>query len=519
MQVDRVSDSGVADSGFLSDRLHGLLRSPTFTIKSKHILYHLAGKDTEVRLIVSGLQLITDPIYGGLRIQLHGGDTPAWHVQDVSKWIGFRAYIELVDNGPGYVRADRILFSDGGPPEEPHTKTVGFVARTRLTEADLSELDAIDARRAQIEAEIPQPVQALAMAEGTGENDRVHIRGSYKTLGEEAPRKFLEALGGLSVPPAEGSGRLELARRMVNPALDPLVPRVIVNRVWLHHFGEGIVRTPDDFGVMGQRPTHPELLDWLAAEFTDRGRGNREEGRGQPVDGGSHTIQNPKSKIQNPWSLKSLHRLMVLSSTYRISSRIDPKSEAADPTNRLLHRMPVRRLEAEAIRDSILAVSGRLDPKMYGPSVMPYLSPYMEGRGRPSASGPLDGDGRRTIYINIRRNFIPLFLLAFDYPTPFTCIGRRSVSNVPAQALAMMNNPFVQQQAEVWAKRVLADPATSTEQRVTGMYLEAFGRPPDASELAEAKAFLAQQPAAPPVQIWTDLCHALFNVKEFLFIR
>jgi hypothetical protein len=182
--------------------------------------------------------------------------------------------------------------------------------------------------------------------------------------------------------------------------------------------------------------------------------------------------------------------------------------------------MPVRRLEAEAIRDSILAVSGRLDPKMYGPSVMPYLSPYMEGRGRPSTSGPLDGDGRRTIYINVRRNFIPLFLLAFDYPTPFTCIGRRSVSNVPAQALAMMNNPFVQQQSDVWARKVVADPGKSTEQRLNEMYLSAFGRPPDSSELADAKAFLEQQPAtAPTVQSWTDLCHALFNLKEFLFIR
>jgi len=330
------------------------------------------------------------------------------------------------------------------------------------------------------------------MAEGTGENDRVHIRGSYKTLGEEAPRKFLEALGDLSVPPTEGSGRLELARRMVTPSFDPLLPRVIVNRVWLHHFGEGIVRTPDDFGVMGQRPSHPELLDWLASEFTST----------------------------NHWSLKSLHRLMVLSSSYRMSSKTESKSEAVDPTDRLLHRMPVRRLEAEAIRDSILVVSGRLDPKMYGPSVMPYLSPYMEGRGRPSTSGSLDGDGRRTIYINIRRNFIPLFLLAFDYPTPFTCIGRRSVSNVPAQALAMMNNPFVQQQSEVWAKRILADSAASAEQRVTAMYEEAFGRQPDASEMAAAKAFLAQQPAATsPLQTWTDFCHALFNVKEFLFIR
>jgi len=217
--------------------------------------------------------------------------------------------------------------------------------------------------------------------------------------------------------------------------------------------------------------------------------------------------------------LKALHRLMVLSSTYRMSTRIDPKAEHSDPTNRLLHRMPVRRLEAEAIRDAVLAVSGRLDPSLYGPSVLPYLSPYMEGRGKPTTSGPLDGDGRRSIYINVRRNFLPLFFLAFDYPTPFTCIGRRAVSNVPAQALAMMNNPFIQQQSEVWARHVLADPYASIEQRITQMYETAFARPPDAAEIAAARSFLFEQPGGPAVvRSWTDLGHVLFNVKEFIFV-
>jgi hypothetical protein len=142
---------------------------------------------------------------------------------------------------------------------------------------------------------------------------------------------------------------------------------------------------------MGQPPTHPELLDWLAAEFIRRG-----------------------------WSVKQMHRLMLLSSTYRMSSRADGRAAQRDPRNRLLHRMPVRRLEAEAVRDAILAVSGRLDRRMFGPGVTPYLTPFMQGRGRPREAGPLDGNGRRGIYLDVRRNFLTPMFLAFDYPIPFT---------------------------------------------------------------------------------------------------
>jgi hypothetical protein len=146
----------------------------------------------------------------------------------------------------------------------------------------------------------------------------------------------------------------------------------------------------------------------------------------------------------------------------------------------------------------------------------------MAGRGRPTESGPLDGAGRRSIYLNVRRNFLTPMFLAFDYPIPFTTMGRRSVSNVPAQALALMNNPFVVQQAEKWARRVLADEGKNARQRVADLYVTAFGRPPDDNELAEAMAFL-QNPAAPPerasLEAWRDLCHVLFNVKEFIFIN
>src|SRR5205823_7652560 len=175
---------------------------------------------------------------------------------------------------------------------------------------------------------------------------------------------------------------------------------------------------------------------------------------------------------------KKMHRLMVTSSAYRMSSRGDERAEKADPQNKLLHRMPVRRLEAEAVRDAMLAVSGRLDRTMYGPGVPPYLTPFMVGRGRPGTSGPLDGGGRRSVYLNVRRNFLNPMFLAFDYPVPFTTMGRRSTSNVPAQALTLLNNPFVVQEAQLWAKRVLAEPDRTPDQRVVGMYLSAFGREP-----------------------------------------
>ena len=184
--------------------------------------------------------------------------------------------------------------------------------------------------------------------------------------------------------------------------------------------------------------------------------------------------------------------------------------------------MPVRRLEAEAIRDAVLSVSGRLNESMYGPSVFLNLTEYMEGRGRPQ-SGPLDGDGRRSVYLGVRRNFLSPLFLAFDYPIPFNTIGRRTVSNVPAQALALMNNPFILQQAELWAKQVLSEPATSQTERISKLYEAAFGRLPTPSESSDALAFVQSQPGAPgtseELKQWSDLCHVLINVKEFIFVK
>jgi hypothetical protein len=192
-----------------------------------------------------------------------------------------------------------------------------------------------------------------------------------------------------------------------------------------------------------------------------------------------------------------------------------------------LHRQNLKRLEGEAIRDAILAVSGRLDQSMFGPSVPIHLTPFMQGRGRPKDSGPLDGNGRRTIYIAVRRNFISPMMLAFDTPLPFTTIGRRNQSNVPAQALILMNDPFVAEQARQWAHQLIADARISPEQRIRQMYLVAFTREPSPAELLAAKQFLREQGAEyrqknepdPDERVWADLAHVLFNSKEFIFVE
>jgi hypothetical protein len=254
----------------------------------------------------------------------------------------------------------------------------------------------------------------------------------------------------------------------------------------------------DNFGVLGEEPSHPELLDHLANRFMHDG-----------------------------WSIKRLIRDIMLSSTYQMSSAAtDAAAEQRDPANVLLHRANARRLPAESIRDQMLAISGRLDQTIFGPPVDVFLTPFMEGRGRPE-SGPLDGAGRRSIYLAVRRNFLSPMLLAFDMPTPFSAMGRRNVSNVPAQALTLMNDPFVLQQADLWAKRALSYDAQSPEQRVSRMFEAAYARPPTQKELAQAMKFLRQQADAMGIaesdandqRLWAAMAHAMMNTKEFIFLQ
>jgi hypothetical protein len=311
-----------------------------------------------------------------------------------------------------------------------------------------------------------------------------------------APRRLPEAFGFPAITPVDTSGRAELAGQMIDPA-NPLVARVMVNRVWHHLFGRGLVATVDNFGVLGERPSHPELLDHLTWQFV------HEDG----------------------WSLKRLMRRLVLTRTFAQSSRgADERAAVVDPANLWWHRMPVRRLEGEAIRDALLVVAGRLNPVVGGASVPVHLTEFIVGRGRPETSGPLDGGGRRSLYLAARRNFLPTMMLAFDLPTPFSTVGRRNVTNVPAQSLVMMNDPLVAELAGAWAARLFRElPGAGVDERVVWLFETGLGRPPEAEEaqaVAESLAALQELHAgAAEDRIWGELCHALVTANDFIYLQ
>ncbi len=330
---------------------------------------------------------------------------------------------------------------------------------------------------------------APAMWDGAGEDDRILIRGNPRTPGEFAARGLPLALMEKREPISQGSGRLQLAEDVLDPA-NPLTARVMANRIWGLLMGRGIVASPDNFGVLGQPPSHPELLDYLAL------------------------------RLRDDWSLKRLIREVVLSRTYQQSTHAQPAAQQIDPANLLWHHYPLKRLPAESIRDALLLLSGRWDSAMYGPSVPVHLTAFMQGRGRPG-SGPIDGLGRRSVYTSVRRNFLSPMMLAFDFPQPTSTIGRRTISNVPAQALILLNDPLVLQQCRLWAERMLREtPEANLRQRVDWLYHAAFARDATEQEHQASAAFLLPrlaEPASP--QVWSEFCHVLVNLKEFIYLR
>ncbi|MCC6291081.1 MAG: PSD1 domain-containing protein [Bryobacterales bacterium] len=377
-----------------------------------------------------------------------GGKGWEWVTVRMTKEIGRICYFEIVDRArDGYLQVDRIVLSgdEKAPP-------LGATAEG-APEAPVPAQPSLP----------PSTFAMIAMDEDPGDT-RVHIRGSHKNLGEIAPRRFLRVIAGEDQTPVEPgrSGRLALAEWMASER-NPLTARVMVNRIWAHHFGKGLVPTPDNFGMTGERPSNPAMLDWLAARFVESG-----------------------------WSVKAVHREIVLSPQYRAAN------------------LPVRRLEAEAIRDALLAVSGSLDPAMYGRSVPPYISKYQDGRGKPK-TGPLDGANRRSLYIEVRRNFLTPMFLAFDYPLPVSTTGARGASTVPSQALMMMNNEFVLLCAGRWAQRLERE-EPDEQARVRRMFEEAFARPAEDWEVREVAAFARERG-------WKEAAHTLFNSAEFLYVQ
>lgn len=346
------------------------------------------------------------------------------------------------------------------------------------------------------EAGLAEPTVVAGMGDfDPGADHPIFLAGSAVSPGPVAPRHFLTLMPAkLKAVGPQGSGRRELAEAMAS-AENPLTARVMVNRIWHHVFGRGIVTSTDDFGRNGAAPSHPELLDYLAGEFVGEG-----------------------------WSVKGMVRRLVTSAAFRQGSSAEAAARAKDPGNALLHHYPVRRLEAEAVRDTLLAVSGRLDGTLYGPSVQPHRGEPQEHRRL--FQGPLDGNGRRSIYVKITRMEGPRFLEIFDFPSPLQTRGNRDVTNVPPQALAMLNDPFVLDQARVWARALTARQDDAVDARIGRMFLTGLGRPATEAERGAwrslALEFAGRHGAADVLgseAVWTDVAHTLYNLKEFLYLR
>ncbi len=348
---------------------------------------------------------------------------------------------------------------------------------------------------------------------------KVHQRGSVTSLGEEVAPAGLASIQGLDPsfglkPDAIESHRRVRLANWITDARNPLFARVMANRVWHHHFGAGLVETPNDLGFHSGRPSHPELLEWLASDFgfwiADFGLKNEQDSSSSSFSGSS---SNPKSKIQNPkFSLKRLHRLLVTSATYRQASTFNESAAQVDAGNRLLWRMNPHRLEAESVRDAMLSVAGELNDELGGKGYSDVNSYFFKGT---QFYDPIDPTGfpnqRRTIYRMSARGGRSPFLDTFDCPDPSTTTPKRSSTVTPLQALSLMNHSFVLRMADQFASHLKTSVGESPEQQVRAAYRQLYGRTPEADEVVLSVEFVKRRglPA---------FCRALWNSSEFLFV-
>ena len=533
----------------LTSKQNGVFTSPRFKVTTDNISVRALGDNSFARLVVENYVIGNGGLYPSTGLTTN---EMKWSRLDTAYRKGANAYLEFLtaDDSPtgsrsgaegrAYFGAAEVVFHNGPDvPKETMVPAAYFMAgqttpqsaeilaklygerlktaivhwmdgsltdeeesfldyfvRHDLLPTSLQHLPALRTAVATyrgLEAEIPVPRRAPGVHEAAGFDQSVFVRGQITQLGKTVPRRFLEAFGGKAFQTTL-SGRKELANVVASPK-NPLTARVMVNRIWHHVFGRGLVTTVDNFGRLGEKPSHPELLDYLANRF-----------------------------IQKGWSIKETIRFLVMSRAFQQTAVSSISAQKRDPANVLLSHARVRRLDAEAIRDSVLAVSGQLDLSMYGPGVDVYYVGKTEGGG---PKGPLDGQRRRSLYQRIRRNASNPFLEAFDAPKPTSTRGKRDTTNVPAQSLTMLNDPFVIDQSKKWAQKLIAEGRT-VDERIRQMFTTAFGRNAKAEEVIMAKQYLHELATEHAVQIdfldkselvWQDFAQALFCLKEFIYVN
>ena len=521
--IQRAAGGGMV-AGHVSARLDGTVRSEDFVTDGGPIKIWVKGRSATVSLVIRNYELVGHgPTTAPLRKRVNSDQ---WQLIQfpTSLWKDEVAFIQIQHQGESKrlrgAGAGEVAISDEawvavateipdwgkvwsgansieemvaslleGPKDGAGAEVLGALFSSGLLAADLADPQLKKALGSlkKVRDLIEKPVYVRSLVEGTNMNEPVYIRGNHKRPSdEENPRRFLAGLSGEAFT-GRGSGRREWAEQLLNPG-NPLTARVRVNRIWSRVFGKGIVASVDDFGKMGEKPSHPELLDFLANDF-----------------------------VKEKWSIKAMIRKMLLSSTFRMSSIPGAEAAELDPGNVFLQRMPVRRMSAESIRDHILAASGDLKRDLFGPSVPAYIKDQPNSRAKPR-EGPLGGNGRRSIYLASQRNYLPSFLRTFDAPNSTEPVGRRNVTNVPAQSLALLNHPLVHQQAKVWGERIVKR-EESDQEKLRHLHRVAFSREATKEEIEWGLSALGKLGAAAnPQEAWISLCHIIINRKEFIYV-
>ncbi|MCF7788269.1 MAG: DUF1553 domain-containing protein [Prosthecobacter sp.] len=470
-----VTETGVRihPSGYFSDLTSTKDRAVLFSSRFKNpggtLWFRIAGNGgVKAKYVVQNYPR-TGTIHKAYILKDTKDEELGWHSLDLAFWKGDEIFLQLVTaadmpaeftNGPSWFGiTDAVITQDQTPPPKPATSAAGpnelitAWQHNTLTDAQAEALNALVQsgklatqsaaallkRYREIEAKLPAPTRVPGVIEADAKDAPLFVRGDHKQPSDLVPRRFLDALDPTPFN-TQGSGRLQLAEHMADLKNNPLTARVIVNRLWHHVFGRGLVASVDNFGKLGDLPTHPELLDFLAQRFIDSGG-----------------------------SIKAMLKLIVSSKAFQRSAHAAGIAMQKDPENKLLSHWSLHRLEAESIRDSILTLTGRLEPELYGEST--------------ASNTP-----RRSIYVKVIRNSLDPFLTTFDTPVPFSTRGKRDTTNVPAQSLTLLNDSNVIRWSREWALR---SSKVADEPRVKEMFQEAFAREATADEVKQSLAYLA----------------------------